>query len=69
MRPTGALYGLYALWGGSSYLLPVVKKATDGAGSKGVTKVEKPSDLPSAIATALDAAIRDPSQGLKIVMR
>ena len=69
MRPTGALYGLYALWGGSSYLLPVIVKPTDGAGSKGVTKVEKPSDLPSAIATALAAAIRDPSQGRKIVMR
>ena len=64
-----SLYGLYALWGGSSYLLPVIVKPTDGAGSKGVTKVEKPSDLPSAIATALAAAIRDPSQGRKIVMR
>ena len=35
---------------------PVIVKPTDGAGSKGVTKVEKPSDLPSAIATALAAA-------------
>ena len=45
------------------------RRRTDGASSKGVTKVEKPSDLSSAIATALAAAIRDPSQWLKIVMK
>ena len=35
---------------------PVIVKPTDGAGSKGVTKVEEPSGLPSAIAAALAAA-------------
>lgn len=33
---------------------PVIVKPVDSAGSKGVTKVEKPEDLPEAIQTALD---------------
>lgn len=35
---------------------PVIVKPTDSAGSKGVTKVEKPEDLTTAIQTALDGA-------------
>jgi len=35
---------------------PVIVKPTDSAGSKGVTKVDKPEDLPEAINTALDGA-------------
>lgn len=33
---------------------PVIVKPVDSAGSKGVTRVEKPEDLPEAIQTALD---------------
>ena len=33
---------------------PVIVKPTDSAGSKGVTKVERPEDLPAAVAHALD---------------
>lgn len=33
---------------------PVIVKPVDSAGSKGVTKVDKPEDLPNAIQTALD---------------
>ncbi len=33
---------------------PVIVKPTDSAGSKGVTKVERPEDLPAAIRHALD---------------
>ena len=36
---------------------PVIVKPVDSAGSKGVTKVETPSDLPNAIETALAASI------------
>ncbi len=36
---------------------PVIVKPVDSAGSKGVTKVENPKDLPMAIRTALDASI------------
>ena len=35
---------------------PVIVKPTDSAGSKGVTRVDKPEDLPVAINTALDGA-------------
>lgn len=35
---------------------PVIVKPTDSAGSKGVTKVNKPEDLRKAIKTALDGA-------------
>ena len=35
---------------------PVIVKPVDSAGSKGVTKVEKPEDLKSAIETALDGS-------------
>ena len=35
---------------------PVIVKPTDSAGSKGVTKVDNPKDLPSAIECALDGA-------------
>ncbi len=35
---------------------PVIVKPTDSAGSKGVTKVDKPDDLREAIKTALDGA-------------
>ena len=33
---------------------PVIVKPTDSCGSRGVTKVEKPEDLPSAIKEAVD---------------
>jgi len=36
---------------------PVIVKPVDSAGSKGVTKVEIPKDLPMAIRTALEASI------------
>ena len=36
---------------------PVIVKPVDSAGSKGVTKVESPKDLPMAIRTALEASI------------
>ncbi|MBR3758930.1 MAG: ATP-grasp domain-containing protein [Bacteroidaceae bacterium] len=36
---------------------PVIVKPVDSAGSKGVTKVESPKDLPTAIRTALEASI------------
>ena len=36
---------------------PVIVKPVDSAGSKGVTKVEDPKDLPSAIETALASSI------------
>lgn len=36
---------------------PVIVKPVDSAGSKGVTKVENPEDLPTAIRTALEASI------------
>ena len=35
---------------------PVIVKPTDSAGSKGVTKVDRPAELPKAIETALDGA-------------
>ena len=35
---------------------PVIVKPTDSAGSKGVSKVDKPEDLPAAIETALKGA-------------
>ena len=35
---------------------PVIVKPTDSAGSKGVTRVDKPEDLPEAINTALNGA-------------
>lgn len=35
---------------------PVIVKPTDSAGSKGVTKVDKPEDLPEAISVALGGA-------------
>lgn len=36
---------------------PVIVKPVDSAGSKGVTRVDKPADLPAAIAHALDCSI------------
>lgn len=38
----------------SPFHWPVIVKPTDSAGSKGVTKVERPEDLPAAIRHALD---------------
>ena len=38
------------------YTWPVIVKPTDSAGSKGVTRVDKPEDLAVAIDTALDGA-------------
>ncbi len=39
------------------FSFPIIVKPTDSAGSKGVTKVNVPAELPSAFATALDNSI------------
>lgn len=41
----------------NDFTWPAIVKPVDSAGSKGVTKVENPEDLPTAIRTALEASI------------